>query len=546
MHSSYQDFADEEESSSLDLKVLVLYGLFRSKVWVVALTVVGLSVGLLIGAAAPNEYQSEARLRYVPGERDRLTDDELAGLEAPDRRGAAPGLTDEIMLLQNPLIYQRVASELGAVDVLEPPDPEQYDTPETSRPVRMLHELQKALIAWRSPEVVEESPKAHSAAWRELRANTTLETVPNASTIRVLVRAPSAERAQRYCAALVDAFQERHREVFSAEARLEEQRRKVAEAHEHYQKLENDYYQYRVDCGVFDYKEDNEANQESLREVNKQLDEREGKRQKLIAQIGVYEERLAEIEEFVQERIDPVIGENPEYTSLQAELRSVNRDLTLLVDQGLPERLMEQRRETLENQRENLEERLEEVEPTIELMPVRTERRKNPEYYELQTRLTELRSERDGVIADIEYLKEKQGLLIEDRKRIASCKDKHFMHGGWVNAAQQDLRHQQEQLDKLEKLALAEMKGASALKPLWDPTLPLGKVGPSRLKPLLAGLAVGLFLGMAVAVLRQLLDRRLRYPETLERNLGLKVIGVVPEVRRLRALRGGGGTPTAA
>ena len=51
------------------------------------------------------------------------------------------------------------------------------------------------------------------------------------------------------------------------------------------------------------------------------------------------------------------------------------------------------------------------------------------------------------------------------------------------------------------------------------------------------GLAAGLFLGLLLAIGRQLLDRRLRYPETLENSLGLKVLGVVPEARRLRLLR---------
>jgi hypothetical protein len=120
------------------------------------------------------------------------------------------------------------------------------------------------------------------------------------------------------------------------------------------------------------------------------------------------------------------------------------------------------------------------------------------------------------------------------------------MHKLLVDKAHSDLIAQQEQLDKLEKLALAEMKGASALKPVWEPTLPLTKFGPSRLKPLVAGLAAGMFLGLALAVLRQLLDRRLRYPETLEKSLGVRVLGVVPEVRRLRGLRGGGTTTSAA
>ena len=39
-----------------------------------------------------------------------------------------------------------------------------------------------------------------------------------------------------------------------------------------------------------------------------------------------------------------------------------------------------------------------------------------------------------------------------------------------------------------------------------------------------------------LAALRQLLDRRLRYPKAVERQLGVRLLGVVPEVKSLRSL----------
>ena len=224
MDPSYQGYAEDEESSPLDLKVLVLYGLFRSKLWIGVLAALGLVGGLIAGAASPNEYESEARLRYVPGERDKLTDDDLAGLQGGDRRNAAPGIADELMLLENPLIYQRVAERLGASTILHVPDPTLTDSPSTAFPARLMHQLQKALVGKSSTKINDDSDKAHTAAWRRLQGSTTLVTVRNAATIRVLVRAYTPERAQQFCGELVDAFQERHGEVFSAEARLEDQR----------------------------------------------------------------------------------------------------------------------------------------------------------------------------------------------------------------------------------------------------------------------------------------------------------------------------------
>lgn len=536
MTSTYQDLP-EEEGSALDLKVLVLYGLFRSKYWVIGLTAVGLVAGLVLGASAPNEYESEARLRYVPGERDKLTDDDLAGLDSIDRRHAAPGITDEIMMLENPLIYQRAAERIGASAVLELPDPTADGNDSKSLPVRVMHGLQKWLIDSKQIEIDDRDPRAMTGAARRLRGSTTLATARDAATIRVLVRAYSPEKAQRFCEVLVEAFQERHREVFSAEARLEDQRQKVVDAREKYQKLETDWNMYRSECGVFDYHNENSTNQDAVRALEKKLEEREGERRKLLAKIKVYEERLGQIKEFVAERTDAVVGENPAYVNMRQNIMEIEHELILLVDGSLPPVTLAQRRKNYEAQRDRLQEELEHLTMTIVLLPERTEQRKNPEYYEVQSRLVELRSERDGVIADIEYLTDNRDGLGADRKRIAACKDKHFMHEALVKASRDDLTLQQDQLAKLEKLALAEMKGASALKPLWDPTLPVGKIGPSRAKPLLMGLAAGLFLGLAIAIARQLIDRRLRYPETLANGLGLRVLGVVPEARKLRNLR---------
>ena len=67
-----------------------------------------------------------------------------------------------------------------------------------------------------------------------------------------------------------------------------------------------------------------------------------------------------------------------------------------------------------------------------------------------------------------------------------------------------------------------------------DPFLPRGKEGPQRSKILLAGLAGGLALGVSVALGRQFLDPKLRYPGRVESALGLRVLGVVPEHKQWR------------
>ena len=63
-----------------------------------------------------------------------------------------------------------------------------------------------------------------------------------------------------------------------------------------------------------------------------------------------------------------------------------------------------------------------------------------------------------------------------------------------------------------------------------DSILPTDKEGPQRSKPLLMGLIGGMLLGAGLSVLRQVLDRRVRYEETVENGLGLRVLCVVPDL----------------
>lgn len=70
----------------------------------------------------------------------------------------------------------------------------------------------------------------------------------------------------------------------------------------------------------------------------------------------------------------------------------------------------------------------------------------------------------------------------------------------------------------------------SSLKEIQAASLPLEKEGPNRGKLLLGGFFGGLFLGLAVVVLRSLPDNVVRTRDDLERLEGLAVIGIMPRL----------------
>ena len=70
----------------------------------------------------------------------------------------------------------------------------------------------------------------------------------------------------------------------------------------------------------------------------------------------------------------------------------------------------------------------------------------------------------------------------------------------------------------------------SSLKQIQSPTYPMQKQGPNRSKSVLSALFGGLFLGLAIVLLRALPDNVVRTRDDLERIEGLPVIGIMPKL----------------
>ena len=185
--------------------------------------------------------------------------------------------------------------------------------------------------------------------------------------------------------------------------------------------------------------------------------------------------------------------------------------------------------------RDSLTKLLEETPDTIMVTDAQVQTVKNEPYFDLQADLIRLEVERQGIIATIQGLKEDLNAERELRDTIGKCEEEHYYHSKRVDEARRAYETGNKTLNTLLSLAAMEESGGTNLKIHQRARLPLSKVGPNRLKPLALGTFAGLAAGIGLAVLRQLLDRRLRYPETVERSLGIKILGVVPEKRRLRS-----------
>jgi hypothetical protein len=92
-------------------------------------------------------------------------------------------------------------------------------------------------------------------------------------------------------------------------------------------------------------------------------------------------------------------------------------------------------------------------------------------------------------------------------------------------------------LKNIEEFAVAgrrtqnEQRGKTSLRRISDPFLPLVKDGPDRAKSILIGLFLGLFGASGLAVLLEVLNRKLRRPVEVERLLGVRVLVAMPECK---------------
>lgn len=531
-HPGAADWGPEGETAPhFDLKVLVLYGILRSKYWVGAVALLGMIGGLIFGASKPNEYKSEGLLHYLAGVQESLTEEELLGITPDNQRMYAPGITDELITLDDPALFQDLAAKLGAEKLLRIDDPREADGEGTSLPVRIMHRLQAYMNQKKLAGPTEEDANVLWLA-AHLRGNTTLDAISN-SYIQVTYKDYSKEKAQEICGILMDALVARHREVYGVEARVEEQRDAVDEAFQRLKAAESERRDYQNACGIHDYEAESEKTRLSLDQIDTDIRAHDLDLKQVNAKITTYEEKLGEVSPVIEHSTEPVYREHPRRTSLRRQLEDLRaQEITAKANPVAAARQVELDR--IARTREEVESELAAAPELEEVEVARTEILINESYYELERTLTDLQAERASLIAAIDGLRTERTRQEEHRKFVAECREEHFLHTETVTQAQGELNEQRTALEMLQKISLREESGSSNLKITQRAQLPLTKVGPNRLKPLAAGTFGGLALGIAFAVLRQLLDRRVRYPEVVEKNLGLKVLGVVPESRRLR------------
>ncbi|EMY33587.1 lipopolysaccharide biosynthesis protein [Arthrobacter crystallopoietes BAB-32] len=89
------------------------------------------------------------------------------------------------------------------------------------------------------------------------------------------------------------------------------------------------------------------------------------------------------------------------------------------------------------------------------------------------------------------------------------------------------------QVEEMET-AGSDAKAAVRVEPLAEAALPTSPVSPNIQLTLAIGAVLGLMLGLAYALIRNHLDRRIRSAEMIEKQFGVPVIGTIPVDKRMQ------------
>lgn len=516
----------------LDVRALVL-GLARSRGWIAGCALLGTCAALGYGVVRPNEYVSEGKIEVRLGLRESRTPESSlsSGSEKP---APTPGIGDEIALLYNPAVYERIARQIGPERLLAPYDPRASDGPDTALPKRWLHALQ----AWwfrrdgtpRSPE--EELQDAAAVA----KAAIEVSALNGTSYLLVLSTAATPELAQLLTRTYVATARQWHREVYASGSELSFVSEQLARFETESATAERAYAEHRNQCGFYDLEDQKKGIVAAIADHEELLRKDTIHKFEIEDELAFVEQQLLTTPAMVEKLVPPALDINPEYQAALDQLQRLNSERAGLVSvytEG--SEIFVRKAEQLDAELARAEARIAKIPQFIEYGAPTREQIPNPRHEELTIRRDELRQEQATLTRTIDMW---QRSADEQQQRLRAallCEPLHRDLSLAEARAKARVQELSGALERAQALALLDrQEDMDSLRIATDGDFPRHKAGPNRGRFLLLGVFGGLAAGIFLATLRLITDVRLHDPESVQKELGLELLGVVPEARAWR------------
>ncbi|RYE76378.1 MAG: hypothetical protein EOO74_08535, partial [Myxococcales bacterium] len=121
-----------------------------------------------------------------------------------------------------------------------------------------------------------------------------------------------------------------------------------------------------------------------------------------------------------------------------------------------------------------------------------------------------------------------QGMLDAARKRALELNLEEIKYNRLQRGTATSEKLYTNVLERMKEVDISQMLNVKNIKPLDPPRLPVAPVRPVALNAMGIGAAMGLFVGLLIAFLRELSDRTIRTPADIERRLGTTFLGLLP------------------
>ena len=118
-------------------------------------------------------------------------------------------------------------------------------------------------------------------------------------------------------------------------------------------------------------------------------------------------------------------------------------------------------------------------------------------------------------------------------KKLKTLQDSGVDYNKYKREVESNARLYKNLLQRVEEVSIASSVNTSSIKVVDPAITPVKKYRPRPSLNMIVGLLSGLFLGLALAFLREALDQSVRSTEDLQRITGLPVLGLVPKPKRI-------------
>ena len=529
--------SESPEEGGPDLGYLLL-GLGRYRFLVVLTTVLGAVAGLLAGFSRPNTYMGEAKLQLNLGQREALTAERSAGVEADI--GAVPAMVDEIVLLNSDAVIRETVAKVGAERVLVPHDPREGDTPGTFWLKRVLHEGQARVFDWKSQGLKDGSTSQEQLEYlaaKALKANTQIADIRRSNLISVQVSATSPRLAKELADALAATCVEEHQRAFSAQGFVELNKSKREVVYQNLISAQRGFHEHVDVCGFVELDTQLPRMIEDLHETTRTLEQSRAQLEGKRAQLSALRTALQELPKTIERETPATMGPNPQIVRLEESLRDVRLEKMREVRNPSLQDSERARAEVYYDELiRSVQGELDALPRVVEVVPPIISNVSNPERESITSQVIELDAEVSGLIRSVALL---EGAAQRETARLDAARSCQPIHAD-LRRTIDDKERQLGEIDgaatELEMLSMLEDQGQSNLRLFQSSTIPTEKEGPDRLKVLVLATAAGLILGAALAIGLQASDERVRYPMTIEGQLGLPVLASVRTIKGLDAV----------